>query len=178
MAGPYARFASRLCQVFITVAREAADAGKPGRTMFAERILDALGGASCHNMVLAGVMADFRWEVADAGGRGEPRLHIDSGPGGALSSTARSCVRGTGATLTDASKDTFTRQVFDFLRKPSILHGDRAQVFELPGRGALLEPLNRMRAVVANVKRYLMLYRPSDSWQNKLRALRLPSPCF
>ena len=62
-ARPHGRVALRLRQVFSTVAREAVETGKPDRRLFAERILDALGGASCHIWVRAGFMADGRWEL-------------------------------------------------------------------------------------------------------------------
>ena len=177
-ARPLGRVAMRLRCMF-TVLAEEAETSDAKRKQWAQRLLQELGGENSPRILLGALLADLTHEHL----RWVRTADLDSADPIPAQESQQAFLHRLDVLFTDGAiflpeaKNTFTGQALAFLRKPECVHFNRqAQVFGLGKRDAVWGPLRRVRAVVAQVKALLQVYRPQDSWQNLCSVFRLPSP--
>ena len=178
-ARPLRNFTVRLRQIFAALGIEA-DNGRTERRAFAHKVIVELGGVHSDRLLLAGFLADYRWELFDW----ITKADVTNGDVTTLGDDISVLLDrlklffDDGWVLTPQASKTFTGAVLAFLDERQILHhGSKAIAFEPPTAARKQAMLNRMRAVVERTREYIKHYRPEDSWQNRFRAVfRLPSP--
>ena len=121
------------------------------RKAFANRGIVELGGEHSDRLLLAGLLADYRWELfswvtkADVTNGDVTTLEQDV----SLLLDRLKLLFDDGCFFTAQASETFTGAVRKFLNERQILHhGSKAIAFEPPGATAAQAQFNRMRAVV------------------------------
>ena len=179
-ARPLRNFAIRLRATFTAIAREAEESTHKDFKALARQVLDDLSGDHSDRLLLAGLMADYRWEMFTWNAKADLQ-HGDITTIQDDVDTMLDRLRflfDEGMVLTEQGRATFTGAMLNFLQsKPILFHGRKAAAFEKPHPAAQKAVLNRMRAVVARTREYVKVFRPQLSWQNKFREVfRLPWP--
>ena len=128
-------------------------------------MLDELGGECSDRLLLAGMMADYRWELFTWNAKAD----LQHGDVTTIEDDVATMLERLRLLFDDGlvltSPATFTGAGLDFLGgKPIVPYGTRAAAFEVPPRAAQQAVLNRMRAVVARTREYVKVFRPQASW--------------
>jgi hypothetical protein len=182
-ARPYARECRRWKVIFDAVATEACGPN-PGRRILATMYLVELGGENSSRLVLGGLLADLSAEhytwVAGADKRNPDATTAHSRADAFLARLDTLFNKGMILTLADS----FTGVTLKFLAETSYYKiGRGVQAIgigdwerDVAARQIIQRALGRVKVVVANMKEYMKVYRPKNSWMHAFTAFRLPSP--
>ena len=182
-ARPYARESRRWNVIFNALAEEAVGPNRDRRVL-GRLFLGELGGEHSSRLVLGGLLADLSAEhylwVATGDKRNPDTTTVQSRAEAFVDRLDQLFTKGMILTL----PDTYTGVTLKFLRETTYYKvGAGVQTVGIgdwekdsDARSIIKTALARVQVIVANMKEYMKLYRPEESWLQDFAAFRLPCP--